>query len=231
MKRTSAASEIHDVRRQSGRRRNDSKGHRMPALPRQPQARRPARASRRLRQARSTSGTTATARSASRSTASTTTSPSTSAATERSAGNPAAQSGRRGSRSSDELENDERDAPDDPPRRDPAPAVAEPDDEDDSLVEEAPQVPLRAMFRRFWPHTRGFRGRMAMSLLLTGAVPALTTASIYLYKVLVDDVLTPHDFRLFIPVAALYLGITVVAGRCDLDRRVSSPRGSANDSS
>ncbi len=51
-----------------------------------------------------------------------------------------------------------------------------------------------------------------MSLLLTGAVPALTTASLYLYKVLVDDVLTPHDFRLFIPVAALYLGITVVQG-------------------
>ena len=104
-------------------------------------------------------------------------------------------------------------APDDPPPvADPAPAVAEPDDEDDSLVEEAPQVPLRAVFRRFWPHTRGFRGRMTMSLLLTGAVPALTTASLYLYKVLVDDVLTPHDFRLFIPVAALYLGITVVQG-------------------
>ena len=51
-----------------------------------------------------------------------------------------------------------------------------------------------------------------MSLLLTGAVPALTTASLYLYKVLVDDVLTPHDFRLFIPVAALYLAITVVQG-------------------
>jgi len=103
-------------------------------------------------------------------------------------------------------------APDDPALvEDLAPAVAE-SDEDDSLVEEAPQVPLRAVFRRFWPHTRGFRGRMTMSLLLTGAVPALTTASLYLYKVLVDDVLTPHDFRLFIPVSALYLGITVVQG-------------------
>ena len=94
---------------------------------------------------------------------------------------------------------------------DPAPAGA-PDDEDDSLVEEAPQVPLRTVFARFWPQTRGFRGRMTMSLLLTGAVPALSAVSIYLYKVLVDDVLTPHDFRLFIPVAALYLGITIVQG-------------------
>jgi ATP-binding cassette subfamily B protein len=98
----------------------------------------------------------------------------------------------------------------------PAPAVdpdlaAEPDD-DGALVEEAPRVPLRTMFTRFWPQTRGFRVRMALSLLLTGAVPALTTASVYLYKMLVDDVLTPHDFHLFIPVAAVYLAITVVQG-------------------
>jgi ATP-binding cassette, subfamily B, bacterial len=99
---------------------------------------------------------------------------------------------------------------DDPsPPGDPAPGVGEPDD---GLVEEAPRVPLRTVFTRFWPQTRGFRGRMVSSLLLTGAVPALTTASVYLYKVLVDDVLTPHDFRLFIPVAALYLGLTVVQG-------------------
>jgi ATP-binding cassette, subfamily B, bacterial len=92
-------------------------------------------------------------------------------------------------------------------------AVGEPDDDgNDDLVEEAPRVPLRTVFTRFWPQTRSFRGRMVASLLLTGAVPALTTASLYLYKVLVDDVLTPHDFRLFIPVAALYLGITVVQG-------------------
>jgi ATP-binding cassette subfamily B protein len=86
------------------------------------------------------------------------------------------------------------------------------DDENESLVELAPTVPLRAIFRRFWPHTRDFRGRMILSLLLTGAVPAISTASIYLYKVLVDDVLTPHDFRLFPMIAALYLILTVTEG-------------------
>jgi ATP-binding cassette, subfamily B, bacterial len=85
-------------------------------------------------------------------------------------------------------------------------------DEDDSLVAFAPTVPLREIFHRFWPHTRDFRGRMVLSLLLTGTVPALSTASIYLYKVLVDDVLTPHDFHPFLLVAVLYLGITVVQG-------------------
>jgi ABC-type multidrug transport system fused ATPase/permease subunit len=86
------------------------------------------------------------------------------------------------------------------------------DDEDDSLVEHALTVPLRDIFRRFWPYTRDFRGRMVLSLLLTGAVPAISTASIYLYKVLVDDVLTPQDFSLFPIVAALYLTLTVADG-------------------
>ena len=83
---------------------------------------------------------------------------------------------------------------------------------DASLVEHAPTVAVRAIFRRFWPQTRGFRARMVASLLLTGAVPVLSTASTYLYKVLVDDVLTPHDFGPFPLVAGLYLGITVAQG-------------------
>jgi len=91
--------------------------------------------------------------------------------------------------------------------------IAEDDEDGDgSLVEHAPTVPLRDVFRRFWPYTRGFRGRMALSLLLTAAVPALSTASVYLYKILVDDVLTPRDFRLFPMIAALYLALTVADG-------------------
>ncbi|MDT7709975.1 MAG: ATP-binding cassette, subfamily bacterial, partial [Pseudonocardiales bacterium] len=79
-------------------------------------------------------------------------------------------------------------------------------------VEQAPQVGLRAIFRRFWPETRPFRVRMVLSLLLVPVAPLLGTASIYLFKVLVDNVLTPHDYRQFPPIAAAYLGITVLSG-------------------
>jgi ATP-binding cassette subfamily B protein len=81
-----------------------------------------------------------------------------------------------------------------------------------SLVERAPRLKVRAIFRRFWPETRPFRGRMVLSLLLAAAGPALATVSIWLFKILVDDVLTPHDYRLFPMVAAAYLGITLVEG-------------------
>ncbi|MBV9919475.1 MAG: hypothetical protein JOY78_01275 [Pseudonocardia sp.] len=53
---------------------------------------------------------------------------------------------------------------------------------------------------------------MLLGLLLVPVSPALTTAGIYLFKVLVDDVLTPHDYRLFAPVALAYLGLTVAGG-------------------
>jgi ATP-binding cassette subfamily B protein len=81
-----------------------------------------------------------------------------------------------------------------------------------SLVEQAPRLTVRSIFRRFWPETRPFRGRMVVSLLLAAVSPALATVSVWLFKILVDDVLTPHDYRLFPAVAAAYLGITLLEG-------------------
>jgi ATP-binding cassette subfamily B protein/subfamily B ATP-binding cassette protein MsbA len=81
-----------------------------------------------------------------------------------------------------------------------------------SLVEQAPRLKVRAIFGRFWPETRPFRGRMVLSLGLAAVGPGLATVSIWLFKILVDDVLTPHDYRLFPAVAAAYLGITLLEG-------------------
>ena len=71
---------------------------------------------------------------------------------------------------------------------------------------------VRAIFRRFWPETRPFRGRMLVSLLLVMLDPAMDAASLWLFKILIDDVLAPKDFTLFPWVAAGYLAITVVGG-------------------
>jgi ATP-binding cassette, subfamily B, bacterial len=86
------------------------------------------------------------------------------------------------------------------------------DNDNSALAEHAPQVRIRSIFARFWPDARPFRGRMLLSLLLIPISPALTTASVYLFKVLVDDVLTPHDYHLFVPVALAYIGLTVAGG-------------------
>jgi ATP-binding cassette subfamily B protein len=81
-----------------------------------------------------------------------------------------------------------------------------------NLLEDTPPVGLRAIFRRFWPETRPFRGRVWASLLFVAAGPLLSAATIWLFKILVDDVLTPHSFRYFPALAAAYLGISVLEG-------------------
>jgi ABC-type multidrug transport system fused ATPase/permease subunit len=80
---------------------------------------------------------------------------------------------------------------------------------DDRLVAAAPAVALRVIFRRFWPLTRPYRGRIAAGLLLLALVPAVEAAQIWLFKVVVDDVLIPRDLAALAPLAAAYVGLAV----------------------
>lgn len=82
----------------------------------------------------------------------------------------------------------------------------------DGLVDVAPAASIRQVFRRFWPDARPFLKWMWLSLVLIIVAPLLDAAAILLFAVLVDDVLTPHDFSAFPAVAAAFLGITVVVG-------------------
>ena len=82
----------------------------------------------------------------------------------------------------------------------------------DGLVDEVPAASVREIFRRFWPDARPFWKWMWLSLVLIVLAPLLDAAAILLFKVLVDDVLTPRNFAVFPAVAAAYVGITIIAG-------------------
>ncbi|MGW1680684.1 ABC transporter ATP-binding protein [Saccharopolyspora sp. NPDC002376] len=84
--------------------------------------------------------------------------------------------------------------------------------ETDALVEQAPAVGVREIFRRFWPYARPYRRWWAFVVLLVLIGPLLDTATIWMFKILVDDVLVPRDFGLFFALGGAYLGITVLAG-------------------
>ena len=79
-------------------------------------------------------------------------------------------------------------------------------------VAEAPQVGVRDIFREFWPDTRGFRRRMLLCLLLIPIPPLLAAAGIWLFKILVDDVLTPRNFALFPWIAGAFIAVTAAEG-------------------
>jgi ATP-binding cassette subfamily B protein len=80
------------------------------------------------------------------------------------------------------------------------------------LVEAAPAASIREVFRRFWPDARPFWRWLWLSLVLIIVTPVVDTGAILLFKVLVDKVLTPRDFSAFPPVAAAFVGITLLVG-------------------
>jgi ATP-binding cassette, subfamily B, bacterial len=91
-------------------------------------------------------------------------------------------------------------------------SLVRPASSDGGLVEAAPAASLREVFRRFWPDARPFWRWLWVSLLLIIITPLVDTGAILLFKVLVDKVLTPRDFSAFPPVAAAFVGITLLVG-------------------
>ncbi|MGH2614873.1 MAG: ABC transporter ATP-binding protein [Thermomicrobiales bacterium] len=88
----------------------------------------------------------------------------------------------------------------------------QPDDDEEAAVTAAPSVPLREIIRRFWPDARPYRRWLPLLLLFVALGPALDTAAIWLYKLLIDEVLVPRDFGFFPQIALAYLALTLLGG-------------------
>lgn len=79
-------------------------------------------------------------------------------------------------------------------------------------IDFAPARSMREIFRRFWPDARPYRGFFLLTLVFVALGPALQAVEIYLYKILVDDVLVPRDFEPFLWLAAAYIGLNLAGG-------------------
>lgn len=77
----------------------------------------------------------------------------------------------------------------------------------DGIVAAAPEVPVRELFRRFWPFARPLRRLLVVSVLVLLAVPAVEAAQVWLFKVLVDEALVPADLGPLGWIALAYLGL------------------------
>jgi ATP-binding cassette, subfamily B, bacterial len=82
----------------------------------------------------------------------------------------------------------------------------------DGIGQAAPAVSARDIFTRFWPDARPFRFWLALGLSLVMVAPLLDTATIWLFKLLIDDVLAVRNFSAFGPIAVTYLAIAVLLG-------------------
>ncbi|MFL5895090.1 MAG: ABC transporter ATP-binding protein [Thermoleophilaceae bacterium] len=85
-------------------------------------------------------------------------------------------------------------------------------DTEGGVVAAAPPVPIREIFRRFWPYARPYRRWLGVTAIFVLLLPAVETATIWLFKLVVDQVLVPRDFGPFPWIAGAYLGLTLLAG-------------------
>ena len=81
-----------------------------------------------------------------------------------------------------------------------------------TIVESAPPLSLREIFTRFWPYARPYRWFIWLTLPFIVLAPAIETARIWLFKVVVDEVLVPRDFGPFWWIALSYIGLSLSAG-------------------
>jgi len=79
-------------------------------------------------------------------------------------------------------------------------------------IQSAPPLSLREIFKRFWPYARPYRWFIWLTLPFIILAPAIETARIWLFKVVVDRVLVPRDLGPFWWIALSYVGLTLVAG-------------------
>ncbi|WP_232789722.1 ABC transporter ATP-binding protein [Streptomyces jeddahensis] len=85
-------------------------------------------------------------------------------------------------------------------------------EDSDAVVAAAPPVRPREVFRRFWPYTRGGRRWLLPILGFSMVGPLIDAAEIWLFKIVVDDVLVPRDLDPFLWIAVAYLGLIVCSG-------------------
>jgi ABC-type multidrug transport system fused ATPase/permease subunit len=83
---------------------------------------------------------------------------------------------------------------------------------DGGVVAAAPPVPPREVIRRFWPYARPYRRWLWLTAVFIVLMPAIETATIWLFKVVVDEVLVPRDFGPFVWIALAYVGLTLLGG-------------------
>jgi ATP-binding cassette subfamily B protein len=80
------------------------------------------------------------------------------------------------------------------------------------MVAAAPALPVREVLRRFWPDARPYRRWLPLGLLLIALGVAIETAEIYLFKLVVDEVLVPGELGPLVWIGAACAGLLLLGG-------------------
>jgi ABC-type multidrug transport system fused ATPase/permease subunit len=79
-----------------------------------------------------------------------------------------------------------------------------------SFIPAAPAVPIRTIIRRFWPFLRPHLRWIAVGFVPLAILPFVETLEIWLFQVVVDEVLAPGDLALLPTLAAAFLFLVLM---------------------
>jgi ATP-binding cassette, subfamily B, bacterial len=85
-----------------------------------------------------------------------------------------------------------------------------PAEDDDRVVAAAPAVPLSEIVRRFWPLARPLRRPFVAGVLLAALLPAVEAAEIWLFKLIVDDVLVAQALGPLAVLVPVMIGLALL---------------------
>jgi ABC-type multidrug transport system fused ATPase/permease subunit len=82
--------------------------------------------------------------------------------------------------------------------------------DDDKVVAAAPAVTVREVIRRFWPLARTYRKPFIAGVALAAVLPAVEAAEIWIFKLIVDDVLVAESLGPLAVYAPAMVGLAVL---------------------
>jgi ATP-binding cassette, subfamily B, bacterial len=82
----------------------------------------------------------------------------------------------------------------------------------ESLVAASPALAVRELFAAFWPYARPYRRWIPLGLALIAIGALAVTVEIWLFKLVVDQVIVPGDLGPLLWIGLAYLGLTVITG-------------------
>ncbi|WP_085994080.1 ABC transporter ATP-binding protein [Oceanobacillus senegalensis] len=85
-------------------------------------------------------------------------------------------------------------------------------DTGDNLISQSPPVPVREIFRTFWPYVKSYRFWIILSFILMALQPMVQSATVWLMQVFIDRVLIAEDFSPLYWLILSHLGLTLLRG-------------------
>lgn len=81
-----------------------------------------------------------------------------------------------------------------------------------NLIREAPPVPLKEIFKWFWPYTKNYRKWIAVGLIFIALKPLTLSGTVWLLQIFIDNVLDARNLGPLLWIVLLYFGLSLAGG-------------------